>query len=79
MSSLERRVDQALASGTADLKLVSDKIAEIINELIESEAYGQLNVVFNRILMDNSQHQVSCFAICCDLVVYQLSTVRYIM
>jgi hypothetical protein len=58
MSSLERRVDQILSS-SADAKIVSDRISDVVSELIDSEAYGQLSVVLSRILAETSQHQVT--------------------
>lgn len=54
MSSLDRKVDQILNSGDGS----ADRLSEIVNELIDSEAYGQLQTVLNRIVGDNVPQQV---------------------
>lgn len=54
MSSLDRKIDQILSSGDGS----ADRLSEIVNELVDSEAYGQLQTVLNRIVADNVPQQV---------------------
>jgi hypothetical protein len=51
---MERKIDQILTDGWGCV----DRFRELIKELIESEAYSQLQVLLNRILGDNIPQQV---------------------
>jgi hypothetical protein len=51
---MERKIDQILTDGWGCV----DRFHELINELVESEAYSQLQVLLNRILGDNIPQQV---------------------
>ena len=53
-SSLDRKVDQILSSGDG----IADRLSDIVNELVDSEAYGQLQTVLNRIVGDSVPQQV---------------------
>lgn len=54
-NSLERKIEQIISSGEE----ISDRLANVINELVESEAYSQLPTVLSRILGENIQQQVT--------------------
>jgi hypothetical protein len=51
---MERKIDQILTAGEGSV----DRFRDLINELVESEAYSQLQVLLNRILGDNIPQQV---------------------
>jgi hypothetical protein len=54
MSSLDRKIEQILSSGDGSV----DRLSDIVNELVDSEAYVQLQTVLNRIVGDNVPQQV---------------------
>ena len=51
---LDRKIDLILSSGDG----IADRLADIVNELVDSEAYRQLQTVLNRIVGDNVPQQV---------------------
>jgi hypothetical protein len=51
---MERKIDQILTAGEGSV----NRFRDLINELVESEAYSQLQVLLNRILGDNIPQQV---------------------
>lgn len=51
---MERKIEQILTAGEGSI----ERFRDLINELIESEAYSQLQVLLNRILGDNIPQQV---------------------
>lgn len=53
-SSLDRKIEQILSSGDGCV----DRLSDIVNELVDSEAYVQLQTVLNRIVGDNVPQQV---------------------
>ena len=53
-SSLDRKIEQILNSGDGSV----DRLSDIVNELVDSEAYVQLQTVLNRIVGDNVPQQV---------------------
>lgn len=53
-STLDRKIEQILISGDGSV----DRLSDIVNELVDSEAYVQLQAVLNRIVGDNVPQQV---------------------
>ena len=54
--SIERRIEQIL--GLTLVKDVSDRLTETIDEIIDCEAFDQLQIVIHRILAENVPYQV---------------------
>lgn len=53
-SSLDRRIEQIISSGEGS----TERLNDVINELIESEAHTHLQAVLTRILGENVHQQV---------------------
>lgn len=53
-SSLDRRIEQIISSGEGGI----ERLADVVNELIDSEAYNHLQTFLVRILGENIQQQV---------------------
>jgi hypothetical protein len=53
-NALERRIEQIISSGEG----ISDRLTNVINELVDSEAYSQLPTVLSRVLGDHIPQQV---------------------
>mmetsp|Transcript_992 Transcript_992/g.1093 ORF Transcript_992/g.1093 Transcript_992/m.1093 type:complete len:405 (+) Transcript_992:155-1369(+) len=54
-NALERRIEQIISSGEG----ISDRLTNVINELVDSEAYSQLPTVLSRVLGDHIPQQIS--------------------
>lgn len=53
-NSLDRRIEQIISSGEGNIERLNDTV----NELIDSEAYSQLQALLTRILGENIHQQV---------------------
>lgn len=53
-SSLERKIDQIISSGEGSV----NRLHAVIDELLDSEAYQSMQVLFSRILGDSVPQQV---------------------
>lgn len=53
-SSLERKIDQILSSGEGSV----NRLYAVIDELLESEAYPSMQILFSRVLGDSVPQQV---------------------
>ena len=53
-SSLERKIDQILSSGEGNV----NRLFAVIDELLESEAYPSMQILFTRVLGDSVPQQV---------------------
>ena len=54
-SSLERKIDQILSSGEGSV----NRLFAVIDELLESEAYPSMQILFTRVLGDSVPQQVT--------------------
>ena len=72
-SSLDRRIEQIISSGEGGI----ERLADVVNELIDSEAYSHLQTFLTRILGENIQQQVQKHLLCA--ILYNRSRLATIM